>query len=85
MFGTEGALEIEHGQAATMLRLCTGANVHSQAWSEIMCPPVKSNFEKFVEAVASGKNDSPDFAHATKLQKVLDACFADSASAAMPL
>ena len=85
VFGTEGALEIDHGQAATLLRLCTGANVHSQAWSDIICPPVKTNFEKFAEAVATGNNGDPDFAHATRLQRVLDACYEKAAEASLAL
>ena len=85
VFGTEGALEIEHGQAFTQLRLCTGANVHTQAWQDIICPPVTSNFEKFVDAVHTGKMGDPGFAHATRLQRVLDACFDDAAAAAKAL
>ena len=85
MFGTEGALEIDHGQGSTTLKLCNGANVHIQAWQEVICPPVPTNFDKFVEAVRTGKNGDPDFAHATKLQKVLDACFDPAAAKGMAL
>ena len=84
-FGTEGGIEIDHTIAGTKLRLCNGANVHTQAWAEIECPPVKTNFEKFAAAVTSGKQDEPDFAHAAKLQKVLDACFEEQAERAMKL
>ena len=85
VFGTEGALEIDHGPGSTTLKLCTGANVHTQAWSEIICPPVKTNFDKFVEAVASGQPADPDFAHATRLQRVLDACFEPAAAQGVKL
>ena len=85
VFGTEGGLELDHGQGSTTLKLCNGANVHIQAWQEIICPPVPSNFDKFVDAVKAGKNGEPDFAHATKLQRVLDACFDPAAAKGMAL
>jgi predicted dehydrogenase len=75
VFGTKGGLEIDHNPGWTRLRLCAGEDVHNQAWADVECPPVKTNFQKFAEAVASGKNGEPDFAHATELQRYLDACF----------
>jgi predicted dehydrogenase len=85
VFGDQGALELEHNLASTQLKLCAGDNVHNQAWCEVMCPAVASNYEKFVAAVTSGRNDAPDFAHAAKLQQVLDACFAPQAQAGMAM
>lgn len=75
VFGTNGAVEVDHNVGWTKLRLCGGEDVNNQAWTDVECPPVKSNFQKFAEAVASGKNGEPDFAHATELQRYLDACF----------
>jgi len=85
IFGTLGALEIDHGQGSTTLKLCEDANVHTQAWREVQCPPTPTNFEKFVDAVRTGKNGDPDFAHATKLQKVLDACYDPAAAKGVAL
>jgi hypothetical protein len=33
---------------------------------------VKTNYQRFVEAVRSGRQDQPDFRHAAELQKILD-------------
>ena len=85
VFGTKGGLELVHNAGWTRLRMCNGEDVHNQAWADIQCPPVKTNFDKFAEAVASGKNGEPDFAHATKLQRILDACFEDGSSQAAAL
>ena len=82
VFGTKGGLELDHNTGWTRLRLCGGEDVHNQAWTDIECHPVKNNFQKFAEAVASGKNGEPDFAHATELQGYLDACFEPEASKA---
>jgi predicted dehydrogenase len=84
-FGTEGALELEHGQAYSNLRLCNGANVHAQAWRDVICEPVATNYQKFAAAVASSVNDAPDFRHAAMLQKTLDLCFTPEASAGVSL
>ena len=85
VFGTKGGLEIDHNTGWTRLRLCAGEDVHNQAWTDVECPPVKTNFLKFAEAVASGKNGEPDFAHATALQRILDACFEAKAGKAAAL
>ena len=85
VFGTKGAVEIDHNADYTRLRVCRGEDVHSQAWAGVECPPVKTNFQKFAEAVTSGKNGEPDFAHATKLQGYLDACFEGEAARAVKL
>jgi predicted dehydrogenase len=76
IFGTEGALEVHYGSAWTELRACLGADVHTQAWRQIVSDPVPTNHVKFVDAVLSGKADQPDFRRAADLQKVLDQCFA---------
>lgn len=85
VFGDRGAIELEHGNTATQLRLCAGKDVHGQVWSEVACPPVPSNYEKFVAAVRSGHNDQPDFAYAAALQRLLDACFTPAAQQAVPV
>ena len=82
VFGTKGAIEIDHNVDFTRLKVCAGEDVHTQAWAGVECPPVKNNFQKFAEAVASGKNGEPDFAHATRLQGYLDACFGEDAGRA---
>ncbi len=84
VFGTKGALEIEHGSASTRLRLCSGEDVNRQAWCEVVSEPVRTNYQKFVTAVAEGVNQEPSFRRAASLQRVLDMCFAE-AKVAVPV
>jgi len=35
-------------------------------------PPVPTNYQRFAEAVRTGKMQEPSFRHAAELQKVLD-------------
>ncbi|WGF90489.1 Gfo/Idh/MocA family protein [Marinivivus vitaminiproducens] len=84
-FGTEGALEIEHSHARSILRACDGPSVHTQAWREVICPPVATNYAKFIRAIEHGERPQPDFEHGARLQKVLDACWLPEAQAGLPL
>ena len=57
---------------AVLLRGSLGENVEEARWEEIPVEPVPTNYERFVEAVRSGRNNEPSFRHAARLQKVLD-------------
>jgi predicted dehydrogenase len=80
IFGTEGAVEITHRQGWNEVRACTGANIHTQAWQTLNPEPVETNYRKFINAIASGKNGDPDFRRAADLQKILDVSFEANAA-----
>lgn len=75
VFGDRGGLELDHSHETTWLKACTGANVHDNSWRYVRCPPVPTNYAKFIEAVRAGRTAEPSFRRAMDLQKVLDACF----------
>ena len=72
VYGNKGGLELSHGHWGTLLRVCAGEDVATSTWREVKAEPVKTNYQRFVEAVQSGKQDDPDFRHAAELQMVLD-------------
>jgi predicted dehydrogenase len=72
VYGNKGGLELSHGHWGTLLRVCAGEDVATATWREVKAEPVKTNYQRFVEAVRAGKQDDPDFRHAAELQKVLD-------------
>ena len=80
VFGTLGALELHHAFGWTELRMCTGANVHTQAWHPVTAAPIEHNHRKFVTAVLEGKNCEPSFRRGADLQKILDLCQTKEAS-----
>jgi predicted dehydrogenase len=84
-FGTNGVLEIDHSMSHTTLRLCSGDDVHTQAWRDVSCEPVATNYAKFAAAVREGKQDSPDFRHAAELQRAIDLCYDPAAQQAARL
>ncbi|MFC5757123.1 gfo/Idh/MocA family oxidoreductase, partial [Rhizobium sp. GCM10022189] len=44
----------------------------SATWRDIAVPAVPTNYQRFAEAVRTGKQDDPTFRHAANLQKVID-------------
>ena len=44
----------------------------TSTWREVKAEPVKTNYQRFVEAVRTGVQADPDFRHAAELQKILD-------------
>jgi predicted dehydrogenase len=75
VFGTKGAIEIEHGLDWTEIRMCSGEDVDTQAWRRVICDPVASVYQRFADAVLGGKNGDPSFRRGAKLQQALDLCF----------
>ncbi|MCH4541858.1 MULTISPECIES: Gfo/Idh/MocA family protein [Hyphomicrobiales] len=70
--GDRGALEIVETPDGATLRICEGDDTDNAIWRPVEVEPVITNFQRFVNAVKSGKQDEPTFAHAAKLQLTLD-------------
>lgn len=72
VYGNKGGLELSHGHWGTLLRVCAGDDVATSTWREIKADPVKTNYQRFADAVRTGVQAEPSFRHAAGLQKVLD-------------
>lgn len=72
VYGELGSVEVQHRHDGSTLRTCLGADAETGTWSDVECPPVPTNYQRFVDAVKLGKTQEPSFRHATNLQKVLD-------------
>ncbi|TCL74540.1 Gfo/Idh/MocA family oxidoreductase [Rhizobium sp. BK251] len=72
IYGERGGLEVMHRTGESELRGCVGDDAESAVWKTIEVAPVPTNYERFVEAVATGVQPDPNFRHAANLQKVLD-------------
>jgi predicted dehydrogenase len=75
VFGTQGALEIWFESEKMGLRVCAGADVHTQTWREVDCPPVPNTYQTFIDAVRRNETLEPSFRRAAELQRVLDLAF----------
>ena len=57
------------------IRICSGADRETATWRDLPLSPVVTNYQRFAEAVRTGRPMKPDFATATRLQAVIDAAF----------
>lgn len=76
IFGDRGALEVQHGVDGSSLRACVSDDIEAPVWQDVVAEPVKTNYQRFVEAVTEGRSLDPTFRHATYLQKILDLAIA---------
>ncbi|WP_413717613.1 Gfo/Idh/MocA family protein [Silicimonas sp. MF1-12-2] len=75
VFGTHGGLEITNRGDLGSIRICSGAERETATWRDLPLSPVVTNYQRFAEAVRTGRPMKPDFATATRLQAVIDAAF----------
>jgi predicted dehydrogenase len=75
VFGTHGGLEITNMGDLGSIRICSGADRETATWRDLPLSPVVTNYQRFAEAVRTGRPMKPDFATATRLQAVIDAAF----------
>lgn len=77
--GTLGTIEMDSEVSTTSYRICNGPALHTADWQTVECPPVPTNYERFINAIQSGHNGTPDFQRGAEVQRVLDACFESDA------
>jgi predicted dehydrogenase len=72
VYGTLGSLEVSHSPKGSSLKVCLGDDVKTQTWVDVPVPEGETNYQRFIAAVRAGETREPSFAHAAKLQKLLD-------------
>ena len=72
LFGTKGGIEIRYEGGVSRLRASVGDDMLAGKWVDVDTPKVKTNYERFVDAIREGRQELPDFARGAALQKVLD-------------
>ena len=72
VYGEKGGVEVQHRHNGSQLRVVLGADAETATWQEMEVEPVATNYQRFAEAVQTGKTLEPSFRHAANLQKVLD-------------
>lgn len=77
--GDKGALRVQSKPEGSSLEACLGADIETQTWRTVDCPPTPRNGERFMIALLSGENGEPDFRHAAQIQKLIDLCFVSDA------
>ncbi len=72
IWGTKGGLVVTNNGELGTLRTCTVPDLETTTWHDVNLGPVETNYQKFAEAVMHGGPQDPNFAHAARLQAVLD-------------
>lgn len=85
IFGTEGGLEVKGSNTVSELRGSLGQDMLDGTWRDLPCPPVQTNYQRFVAAVRAGTPVLPDFARGAALQKVLDLAVASDEAGSLDM
>lgn len=72
VYGDKGAVEVQHRHTDSKLLVSLGEDIKTGTWKEVEVPAVPTNYQRFAEAVKTGKMQEPSFRHAAELQQVLD-------------
>jgi predicted dehydrogenase len=76
VYGDKGAVEIDLDKAYDEYHICVGRkNIDKPTWKTVKCPPTPNNYQRFINAIKTGKNDPSDFANGAKIQAYLDSSF----------
>lgn len=81
VYGDKGAVELDLDTAWDKYKVCTGvANMKSHTWQTVAAKPTPNNWERFVKAIRTRRNDPNDFANGTRIQAYLHYSFASDAA-----
>ena len=72
VYRDKGGLEVVHRSDGSELKACIGTNVETATWETIDAGTVPTNYDRFVDALRTGKKSEPSFRYAANLQKILD-------------
>lgn len=75
VWGTSGGIEVTNSGELGTLRSCLEPDLQSATWTDHELTPVSTNYQEFAQAVANRGGQAPDFAHAARLQSLIDAAF----------
>ena len=78
LFGVNGGLEVSFENDTSRLCACLGADILTATWREVDCPPVPTNYQRFIAAIRGEDAGKPNFARGAELQQILDAAEASA-------
>ena len=78
--GTTGALMFDLDRDYHKIDLCLGAARQGHTWTTEALPPTPNNYERFIQAIQTGRPDQPDILRGAQIQAYLDACERSSKS-----
>jgi len=81
VYGDKGGLDINLDRPVPeTLRICVGQDVDKNTWWPVRCPPVPSMYQRFFDALKSGKQGQTSFEGGARVQAYLDASLKSAAN-----
>jgi predicted dehydrogenase len=71
VYGDKGAIELDLDAGADIYKVCIGKDVDKCKWKTVKCKATPDNYQRFVTALRTGKNDPSDFENGAKVQAYL--------------
>jgi predicted dehydrogenase len=72
VYGDLGAVEVDLDQSYDSYKTCHGSDcVDSASWTVVKCKPTPSNYQRFINAIRTGKPDPSNFENGAKIQAYL--------------
>jgi len=78
--GTHGAIRLDLDKSYDELETCLGDDRLEGKWTTLTLKPTPSNWERFIKAIKTGKQDQPDVFRGAQVQSYLDGAFKSVAS-----
>ena len=75
LFGTKGGIEITNSGDLGTCRISEGEDLLTGTWRDVPLEQVATTYQLFAVAVMTGTPMKPDFATATRLQRVIDTAY----------
>ncbi len=75
LYGDAGGLKVTNKGPLGTLEICSDGDLETATWRAVPLAPVRTNFERFAEAVRRKQPMEPDFNTGAALQAVLDGVF----------
>ena len=72
IYGTEGGLDVHFKEGESRLSMSHGPDLGLGKWRRLRTGKVKSNYQRFIDAIGQGKAVDPDFTRGAQLQGLLD-------------
>lgn len=75
VYGTKGALKVDLDAGENKLWVSVGKDIDVPKWKVISCGRCVTMFQKFIKAIRTGRDGTPDFATGAKMQEYISKCF----------
>jgi len=71
VFGDKAAVRFDAERDPNAYEICTARDAKDRKWVKVACKPVPTNYQRFIRAIRTGRQDPSDFANGLLMQRYL--------------